>query len=142
MADPIGSHGTLLKIGDGATPTEAFTTIAGLVDINHSGFERNIIDAPDQQQTWTKKVPGMLNPGDQTFTVNFVPTDGTHDESTGLIKDLIDGTLRNFQLVFPDTGTTTWTFAAYVKSCAAGEPVDGILTMDVVLAIDGDPISG
>jgi hypothetical protein len=36
--------------------------------------------------------------------------------TTGLLKDYEDGTLRNFQIAFPDSGATKAAFAAYVAN--------------------------
>jgi predicted secreted protein len=135
----IPSHGTLLKVGDGATPTEVFTTIAKIKDIGGPTFNRGTHDASTQTTDWGEIVPGLKMGGQVTFDINLIPTEGTHDENTGLLKDFIDGTKRNFQLVFPDTGNTTWQFAAYVLNYEPDAPVDGLLTASLTVEITGDP---
>jgi predicted secreted protein len=134
----IPSHGTLLKIGDGGG-TEVFTTIAKIKDIGGPAFNRGTHDASTQTTDWGEVVPGIKMGGQVTFDINLIPTDGTHDESTGLLKDFIDGTKRNFQLEFPDAGTTTWQFAAYIVNYEPDAPVDGLLTASITLEITGDP---
>jgi hypothetical protein len=134
----IPSHGTLLKIGDGGG-TEVFTTIAKIKDIGGPAFNRGTHDASTQTTDWGEVVPGIKMGGQVTFDINLIPTDGTHDESTGLLKDFIDGTKRNFQLEFPDAGTTTWQFAAFVVNYEPDAPVDGLLTASLTLEITGDP---
>ena len=134
----IPSHGTLLKIGDGGG-TEVFTTIAKIKDIGGPAFNRGTHDASTQTTDWGEVVPGIKMGGQVTFDINLIPTDGTHDESTGLLKDFIDGTKRNFQLEFPDAGTTTWQFAAYIVNYEPDAPVDGLLTASLTLEITGDP---
>ena len=134
----LPSHGTLLKIGDGGG-TEVFTTIAKIKDIDGPNFERGTHDASTQTTDWGEVVPGLKMGGQVTFTINWIPTDSTHDHLTGLRKDFIDGTKRNFQIVWPDAGSTTDQFAAYITSLGPTAPVDGILEQSGTLTLTGDP---
>ena len=134
----IPSHGTLLKVGDGGG-TEVFTTIAKIKDISGPGFNRGTHDASTQTTDWGEIVPGIKMGGQVTFDINLIPTEGTHDQTTGLLKDFIDGVKRNFQLVFPDAGNTVWQFAAYVLNFEPDAPVDGLLTASLTVEITGDP---
>jgi predicted secreted protein len=135
----IPSHGTLLQIGDGATPTEAFATIAKIKDISGPNFNRGTHDASTQTTDWGEIVPGLKQPGEVTFDINFIPTDSTHDHSTGLLKDFVDGTKRNWKIIWPDSGSTDWQFAAYITSFEPTAPVDGLLTASLTLSLTGDP---
>lgn len=139
MTSALASYSTVIKIGDGAS-SEAFTTIAEVMDINGPNLQLATADVTSHDSSgWREHVATILDGGDVTFSINFVPTGGTHDYSTGLVKDMTDRTLRNFQLVFPDSGSTTWTFAAYITGFASKNPVDGALTADVALRITGQP---
>jgi hypothetical protein len=141
MTNALNSFGTLLKIGDGATPTENFTTIAELLDIDGVTLKANTEDATNHSSPggFEEKIPTTLAAGPIKFGINFIPTGATHSYSTGLIKDFKNKTKRNFQLVFPDSGATTWNFAAYVTSVDIKAPVKGKLTADVTLDITGQP---
>jgi predicted secreted protein len=138
MTDAISSFSTLLKIGDGATP-ETFGTIAEVLDIDGPdlGLDTEEVTSHDSANGWSEHIGTILNGGEVSFDVNFVPTDATHDTSTGLQGDMIDRTLRNFQLVLPDSGTTTYAFAALVTGFKAAEPVKGALRASVKLKISG-----
>jgi predicted secreted protein len=137
----ISGFGTLLKLGDGATPTEGFTTIGEVKDIGGPDLKLNTADVTNHSSTdgWKEKIGTLLEGGQVAFKVNFIPTTATHSFSTGLIKDMVNRTKRNFKLVFPDTGATTWTFAALVTQFKPNEPVDGALEADVTLDITGKP---
>ena len=135
----IPSHGTLLQTGDGGSPTETFATIAKIKDIKGPTLNRGTHDASTQTTDWSESVPGLKKGGQFTFDVNFIPTDATHDPSTGLIKDYVDGTKRNIRIIWPDPGSTTWQFAVYVVNFEPNAPVDGLLTASVTLEITGDP---
>ena len=140
MTNAIAGYGTLLQAGDGAA-TEVFATIAEVKDISGPGLEMTQEEATSHDSTngWREFVSTLADGGEVSFEVNFIPTDGTQDASTGLIADFEARTLRNFQLVFPDTGSTTWGFAANVSGFEPAEPVDGLLTASVTLKISGEP---
>jgi predicted secreted protein len=88
---------------------------------------------------WGELIATILRAGSISFDIQYDPAGATHDATTGLIADMTNKTLRNFQLVFPDTGTTTWTVAAYVTGFEPGAPVEGKLTASVELSISGQP---
>lgn len=136
----ISAFGTSIKLGDGASP-EVFTTIAEVVEIGGPGLELDMIEITNHSSTggWEEHVGGILRTGEVTLDINYDPAGGTHDASTGLIADMVARTLRNFQLIFPDTGTTTWTFSAYVQKFEPGAPVDDKLSASVTLKLSGQP---
>ncbi len=137
----IRAIGTLLKIGDGATPTETFTTIGEVTDLSGPGLSLDTIEVTHHSSTggWKESIGGLLSGGEVSFTINYTPTAATHNNTTGLIRDLRSRTVRNFQLVFPDAGSTTWAFAALVSSFEPSMPVDGQLSADVTLTVTGQP---
>ena len=135
----IDAYGTLLKIGDGGG-TEAFTAIANVTNLSPPPLSREMYEATQHDgPSWDEYVPGLLRGGQVTFDIDFVPTNATHSYAAGLIKDMVDGTLRNFQLVWSDSGSTTWSFAAYVANFTPAAPVDGKLTGALTLQISGAP---
>jgi hypothetical protein len=136
----ISAFGTLLKIGDGGG-TEVFTSIAEVGDISGPALKMDTQDVTSHVSpgAFRERVPGLLDAGEVTFSLSFLPTAATQSQSTGLIRDLRNRTKRNFQLVFPDAGSTTWSFAAYVTAFSPKEPVEGKLSADVTLTITGQP---
>jgi hypothetical protein len=133
-----GSHGTLIQKGNGGTP-EVFATIGTIGNIEGPGFTRELHDASVQTSDWAVVIPGMKRGEQLTVDINFDPADPTHDHLTGLLADYNSGIKRNFRIVFPDIGSTTWQFAGYVTNMPPSAPVDGVLTASVTIAITGDP---
>ena len=136
----ISSFGTLLKIGDGAG-TEVFTTIAEVMDISGPGLAQGTTEVTPQTAPNRARVfiPTLLDGGEVSFDINYEPAGATHDQTTGLIKDMTDGTVRNFQTIFPDAATTTWAFAAIITGSEPSAPVDGALTASVTFKVTGLP---
>ena len=139
MSEGVIGLGTLPKIGDGDTP-EVFTAIAEVKDITGPGLTREFAEFTHQQSAggYREYKPTFKNSGDITFKRNFLPDDSTQGfGTTGLLKDYEDGTLRNFQLLFPDAGATLASFAAYVANIQPTAPVGSALELNVTLRITG-----
>lgn len=141
MSNAVFGQGTLLQIGDGGSPTETFTTIAEVTEISGPSLALDVIDVTSHDSTggWREKIGGLLDGGEVTFTINYLPSNATHNATTGLLRDLKNRTKRNFKLVFPDAGSSTWSFTALVTSFEPSEPIDDRLTADVTLSITGQP---
>ena len=135
------SFGTFLKLGDGAT-SEAFTTIAEVRDIKGPKFKLNTEDVTSHSSTggWAEKIGTILEAGDVTFDMNWLPANVTQSYTTsGLLRDMVNRTLRDFQLVVPAAATLTWTFAAYVTAFEPELKVKGAQAASVTLEITGVP---
>ncbi len=132
--------GTLLQIGDGATP-EVFTTIAEVLDIAGPGLVSDLVDVTNMSSpgSFEESLPTILRSGEISFSVNFLPTNTTQSSTSGLIADFEARTNRNWQLVFTDTPATTWSFAGYVTNVTPQMPVAGATTMDVTIKLTGQP---
>ena len=140
MTDAISSFGTFLQIGDGGAP-EGFTTISEVRDISGPalGLDTEEVTNHDSPGGWEEFVSTILRSGEVTFDINYHPTESTHDAGTGLIADMVAKTLRNWQLVFPDVGSTTWSFAAFVTAFESSEPVAGAVSASCTMKITGEP---
>lgn len=136
----ISAQGTLLKIGDGEA-SESFTTITEVMEISGPELSLDTTDATTHDSTagWEEVIATILRSGEVSLTIQYSPTDSTHNASTGLIKDMTDRTLRNFQLVFPDASSTTFSFSAYVIGFSPSAPADDKLTAEVALKASGQP---
>jgi predicted secreted protein len=136
LSSAVSSFGTLLKIGDGATPTEAFTTIAEVRDISGPGFTLDTEEVTNHSTTggYKEYIATLKDGGEVTFDLNFFQH-ATHDD---LWDDFEARTRRNFQIVFPITsGDDTLTFAAFVTNIGHEAPVQGVLTRSVTLRVTG-----
>lgn len=140
MTSAVFAHGTLLKAGNGAA-TEVFTTIAEVTSIGGPGLALDPIDVTNMDSTngWREFIGGLLDGGEVSITINYLPANATHNAANGLINDMENRTVRNFQLIFSDSGNTTFSFTALVTGFEPGAPVDGQLTADVTLKLTGQP---
>ena len=136
MTLAIAAQGTLLRVDDGAGN---FTTIAEVKDISGPELVSSFMDVTSHDSVdYTREfINSLRDPGEVTFSINYVPGNATHNMSAGLASLQQNRTLRSYQLVFPDAGTTTWEFDAYVSRFAPRAPVDGPLGADVTLRVTG-----
>ena len=131
----ISSFGTLLKIGDGASP-ETFATIAEVKDVSGPALNSRTTEVTSHgsPHAVVEKIITLLEIGSITFDVNWVPSGVTHLQ---LIADWYARTKRNFQILFPDAGTFTILFPAAI-SFEPSAPVEGALGASVTLEVLGD----
>lgn len=135
----LAGYGVLLKMGDGEV-SETFTTIAEVRDIEGPELELETKEVTSHDSGgWREYIGTLLSGGEVSFDLNFIPTNATHSYSAGLIERLVTRTLTNFQLVFPDSGTTTWQFSALVANFKPSGPVEDEITAEVTLQISGQP---
>lgn len=137
----IFAQGTLLKIGDGGTPTENFAAIAEVKSITGPGLTSDALDVTthDTSDGFREFIQGLKDGGSLDFDINFVPTIPEHSAASGLLANYMDGGRHNFQMVFPDESETTWTIPGFVQSFSINAPVDDVLTASVSIKVSSRP---
>jgi hypothetical protein len=136
----IAAFGTLFKMGDGATP-ESFTTIAEVTSIGGPDLSTDTEDGTHHGSSggYEEVIATILRTGTVDLEIQYDPAGATHDAGTGLIYEWVQKTTTNYQLVFPDTASTTWTLPCKVVGFAPDAPVGGKLAASVTLKVDGEP---
>lgn len=134
------SFGTYLKLGDGGT-TETFATIAEVKDIKGPKLTLNTEDVTSHDSTdgWAETIGTILEGGDVSFDVNWLPANATQSFTAGLLKDMVGRTKRNFQLIVPAAASLTWAFTALVTEFQPDLPVKGAQVASIKLQISGKP---
>lgn len=134
------SFGTFLKIGD-AGSSETFTTIAEVKNIKGPGLKLNTEDVTSHSSTngWKEIIGTILEAGEIGFEFNWLPAHATQSYSAGLLKDMVNRTPRNFQLVVPAAATLTWSITAYVTKFEPDLKVKGAQVGSCTLEISGQP---
>lgn len=137
----VYAFGTLLKIGDGATPTEAFVTVAEVTGLDGPNLTADTVELTSHSSTSAFKeyLVTLLDAGEVTCTINYVPTDATHNPTTGLLSKYAARAKTNFKLVFPNGAATTWTFSGFITHFQPHAPVADKLAADVTIKITGAP---
>jgi len=134
----FSSFGVILKRGDGGTP-EIFSSTAEVKDIKPFKLKATTKETTSHSSPggWKTFKSILVEGGQCTFKINFLPEDTSHSFAAGLAADLINRQQRNYQVVLPDTGATGYQFAANVIQFDPDAAVEGILETDVALEITG-----
>lgn len=135
------SFGVYLKLGDGATPTEVFATIAEVKDIKGPklALETEEVTSHDSPGGWKEHIGTLLEGGEVEFEINWLPGHATQSYTAGILKDMVGRTRRNFQMVIPAATAVTWSFAALVTAFEPELKVKGGQYASVTLLITGQP---
>lgn len=129
-------YGTLLQRGDGGSP-EVFSAIAEVISITPpqavaDDVEVTHLSSPNRTKEY---IQGMIDAGEASISINWLPGDATHDELTGLLANQISGAVKNWRIVLPNA-LLTWQFPGYVKSfepeeITAGDKLGASVTFKV-----------
>lgn len=120
-----------------------YETIAQVKSIEGPGIQGDVLDTTnmDTAGNWREKLAGLKDAGSMTFRVNFIPSNPTHNASTGFMADLVNGTQRDHQIIFPDIPSTTWLFPnSQILSAPITVPVDNVLEANVTILITEPPV--
>ena len=101
------SGGVQLKRGDGATPTEVFTLVPGVLVQPVLGSTNPLVDVSDYDSVQNKEFIGAYLSDGNEVDVEF-NYDITDTQQQGVVSDVKNKTNRNYELVMTD-GTDTIT---------------------------------
>lgn len=130
----IAAFGTALKRGA--------VEIAQVQSISGPGLSLDTEDVTSHDSTnaWEEVVATILRSGEISLDIVYDPAGATHKNSSGgLLYDMTSRTSTTYSIVFSDTGTTTWSFTAFVTGFEPDAPHDGKLAATVKLKLTGEP---
>jgi len=132
------AFGTLLQRGDGATPTENFTTIAELSSVQ-APISRSEIDGSHFQSpgAWMQFKPGMKS-AEISFEGNWLPGNPTQNASTGMLADFNSGVIRNYRIVWRGEEVGVWEAPAFLREFEPGGSTDDKLAMSGTFRVAGE----
>lgn len=131
------ANGTLLKVGDGASP-EVFTTVPEVMRLTGPSVRFDLLDVTSHDTTgfFREWIPGLADGEKVAASVNWRPSNTVHKN---LRIDAYARTLRNFKIVFPDTSDNTVAMATYIESQMPKADIGQPMLMDISLKVTGAP---
>lgn len=139
MNQGIAALGLIVAIGDGASP-EVFTPIAEVTDVAGLETKLKTVDNTHLGNIWDEVKATTLALQPMKLTVNFLPSDQTQAFVVkGLGFDMVNRTLRNFKIIYPNAAATAWRFAAFITDFNPKGSVAGKLSADIELTPSGAP---
>lgn len=114
--------------------TGAWEAIAEINNINGPGMRRETIDttALDTAGGYRTFIAGFRDPGTITMSMNF-----TRDGYETMKDDFENDNAQNYEIVLPDSDTTSLEFEGLVTECPLTIPLDDKMTMDITIQISG-----
>ncbi len=133
----IIANGTLLKIGDGASP-ENFTTVPEVTKLSGPAIKFDLLDATshDSAGFFREYIPGLADGDNVAFDCNWKPSNDIH---ILLRTNSYSRTLTNFETIFPDATDNTVDYATYVQTISPKADIGTILMASGTLKVTGQP---
>lgn len=129
----VKSQGTAIKVGDASPGT--YNGIAEITGFSGPDGQAAEIPVTNLLSTAVEVIPGLADNGRMTLNVNFDPSDTNGQTRCRTLRD--GGTLGYFKIEWPDTGSTVWTFTAYVLGMPVEGAVDQPVTGQITLRVSG-----
>jgi hypothetical protein len=124
----------------------SYSAVGQVKDISGPNISRGTIDVTDHDSAdgYREFLPGLADGGEVSFTIGWDPNEAIHQQigGTGLLGDFEeDGcNMPAWQLELNTcTGTAIWTFDGFLTGFSPGAPVEGELTADVGVKVNGKP---
>ena len=139
MPDGFHGYGTILKVGNGASP-EVFTPIAALRKIKIPGLESSSIDVSHLTtlESIRRFIPGMITAGKCGISGIYIPGDASQG---GLVSRQRAATISNYIIALSDSEESEVEFEAFVSKTDPGEAgIDQLVEFSAELTLTGDNI--
>lgn len=128
---------TKLKLGDNGSPSETFAEIGEITEGPDDSDSVELVEVTNHQSPGRRReyIGALIEGGELTITVNYIPSHATHNRATGL-QGLI-GETRNFRLEEPgNTKGEEW--PCVIMNVSRARPVQGAMTMSITLKKAGN----
>lgn len=123
---------TAYTSGGTATPV-TYSVVGEVTDWDGPGGAAAVFDVTHLTSTAKEKMTGLMDEGQITLTMNYVPTD---TGQLAVTAARITRAATNCKLVFPDL-TTTQAFSARVVEFSSSGGLDGKIVGSITLEISG-----
>lgn len=132
------AYGSTFKLGDGAA-TETFTAVAEVMDITGPSLSRGSFEvtSQDSDDGWREYKPGWRDGDTVNVTANWLPSDATQDNSTGMLSHFNDDDNHNYQVVTPAAVGITVAFAGHIVGMPLNLPMAEQGRVDFSIKISG-----
>lgn len=142
VAAAIAVENFQLQFGNGASP-EVFTTVCNVSDFTLP-LVGDTVEVTNVGDKWKRRISTLLDMGSMDFKVFWVMTEPTHENIvTGSIRGIrylfINQILANCKAIYPDAGSSTDYFPAYVTKFSISGKVGGVFEASITLTNSGPP---
>lgn len=135
----IWAYGSKLQLGDGAT-SEAFSDVAEITELTPPAMSRDDIDVTSHQSSdgYREFISGLRDGGDVSGKANWLPTNATHDGTTGLLETFNDDVNHNWKIILPNS-LITIAFSGFLTAFEPDLPIEEQAQLSFTIKISGKP---
>lgn len=130
-SNAITGYDTAFAIDDGAG---TFNELAELIDIKPPNQQSDDVEVTNYKSPNRTKeyIPGLIEPGEMTFDINWIPSDAT-DQIIQALKT--SGAVRAMKITWPNG--VTWSWDGYIKGFEPTAPLNDRMTGTVTVKVSG-----
>ncbi len=139
MSIAVIANGTLLQIGDGASP-EVFTTVPEVTKLSGPAVKFDLLDVTshDSPGFFREFIPGLADGDNIAGEINWVPANVVHK---GLRVDSYARTLRNFKVIFPPgSADDTVDVASFITQIEPKSDIGAVQIASLTIKVTGLPV--
>ena len=135
----IWAYGSKLQIGDGAV-SEAFADVAEILELTPPSMSRDDIDVTSHNSSdgYREFIAGMRDGGEVSFKANWLPTNATHDNTTGLLESFNDNASHNWKIILPSS-LITISFVGFLTAFEPDLPLEEQAQLSGTIKVSGKP---
>jgi predicted secreted protein len=139
QSSAIWAYGSKLQLGDGAA-SEAFSDIAEITELTPPQMSRDDIDVTSHSSSdgYREFISGLRDGGEVTGKANWLPTNATHDDHTGMLASFNDDSNHNWRIVLPNS-LVTIAFRGFVTAFEPDLPLEEQAQLSFTIKISGKP---
>ena len=135
----IWAYGSKLQIGDGAV-SEAFSDVAEILELTPPKMKRDDIDVTSHNSSdgYREFISGLRDGGEVDFKANWLPTNATHDATTGLLESFNDNANHNWKIILPNS-LVTISFVGFLTAFEPDLPLEEQAQLSGTIKVSGKP---
>jgi predicted secreted protein len=136
MSGAIWAYGSLLQMSE--TLAGTYVSIAEITELTPPSMSADDIDVTSHSSPdgWREKIKGLKDGGEVSFKANWLPTDTTHDGTTGLYEAFKSKYNKFWKIVLPDS-IATISFAGGLTAFEPDLPLEEQATLSGTIVVSG-----
>jgi predicted secreted protein len=131
---------TVTTTTPGVFVSETYTTVAEVRSITGPGYTGDTVEVTNHSSVgaFREHIASLLDGGNLTFDMNFIPAEPTQDQTNGLMSKYLTRSRTNFRLLMRDGSSLD--FQGFVTGMGLTFPVDNVQTASVTIKVTGAPL--
>jgi len=141
MSKASFAGGATLKMSDMDEAEATFNPIGEITDIGGPSLSADAIETTHLQSPddYREFVGGLKDGGEVNIDGNFIIDSGEDYDPTDILDHFHSGDVVDYEIEFPNTESTTWSFAAIVTAFETNANYEDTIGFSATFKITGKP---